>query len=218
MWLTRAYERSRPSDHTDPFDRLSRTHNRSYPLDNPNTPTDEELLRRITERELAALDSLYERYGRQAFSLAFRMVASRQTAEEIVQDSFLSVWNNAASYSARVGSVKPWLFTIVHHRALDYLRSRNAKRVTAPLNEATAVATGQDVFSEVYAGVSAESVRSAMTTLPEDQRRAVELFYFGGLTFAEISELLDTPVGTIKSRVRLALGRLRVSLAEMVEL
>ena len=170
--------------------------------------TDEVLLSRIRERADGALDELYERYNRQAFALAYRMVSSREIAEEVTQDAFLSVWRQAITFDAGVGRVRPWLLSIVHHRAIDRLR-RTKDRQTAPLDEAWMKPSTADVFSDVYRGVQQDAIRAALAQLPGEQRQAVELAYFNGNTFVEIAAMVEVPIGTVKSRVRLALAKLK---------
>ena len=170
--------------------------------------TDEVLLSRIRERADGALDELYERYSRQAFALAYRMVSSREVAEEVTQDAFLSVWRQAITFDAGVGRVRPWLLSIVHHRAIDRLR-RTKDRQTAPLDEAWMKPSTADVFSDVYRGVQQDAIRAALAQLPGEQRQAVELAYFNGNTFVEIAAMVEVPIGTVKSRVRLALAKLK---------
>lgn len=168
----------------------------------------------ICNRKLDALDALYERYKGQGFGLAYRITSSREAAEEVLQDAFLSVWRRAETFAG--GPVRPWLFSIIHHRAVDYLR--RPSRPASELDEAVLLPGSQDVFSDVYANISREKIKEAMSALPAEQRQALELFYFGGMTFTEIAQTLDVPSGTLKSRVRLGLARLRTALKEVVEL
>lgn len=171
--------------------------------------SDEILLDRIRQRREGALDTLYERYSRQAFALAYRVVSSREVAEEVTQDAFLSVWKQATTYNVAVGRVRPWLLSIVHHRAIDRLRRTRDRQPAAQLDEAWMKPSTADVFSDVYRGVQQDAIRGALAQLPGEQRRAVELAYFNGNTFNEIAAMSDVPVGTVKSRVRLALAKLQ---------
>jgi RNA polymerase sigma-70 factor (ECF subfamily) len=176
--------------------------------------SDEQLLDQIREREVGALDELYERYNRQAFALAYRMVSNREVAEEVIQDAFMSVWRQAATYNAGVGRVRPWLLSIVHHRAIDRMRRVKERQPTAQLDEAWMKPADADVFGDVYRGVQREHIRRALAQLPDEQRQAIDLAYFNGNTFVEIAEMTDVPVGTVKSRVRLALAKLKSLLDE----
>ncbi len=162
---------------------------------------------------LKALDLLYERYRSVAFSVAMRITQDRSLAEDAVQEAFLGVWRRASSYDTRRGSVRVWLLTIVHHRAIDTLRRR--KPTQALPDQDVALPTrlhAPDVWSEVSAHLDATTVRRAMATLSNEQRTAIELAYFGGLTQVEIAERTDAPLGTVKSRVRTGLLALREQL------
>ena len=171
--------------------------------------TDEAILDRIRLGDTAALEELYDRYAAQAFALARRVLNSREVAEEVTQDAFMSVWRQAATYNAGVGRVKPWLLSIVHHRAIDRVRRVRERQPTAQLDEAWMKAAENDVFGDVYRGVQRAHIQRALMALPDGQREAVELVYFGGYSFREIAEATGAPEGTVKSRVRLALAKLR---------
>ena len=171
------------------------------------------MLARIANGELDALEELYDRYKTMAYSIAYRITNDVTLAEDVVQDAFLGAWRNAARYLEGRGSVKTWLLSIVHHRAIDAIRRR---RPTTPLPEREEVPpaslTLPDVWTEVSAGLDAEVVRGALAVLSDVQREAIELAYFGGLTQQEIAARTGTPLGTIKSRMRLGLLAMRRSL------
>ena len=171
---------------------------------------DRAALARISGGELAALEDLYDRYKTMAYSIAYRITNDATLAEDVVQDAFLGAWRNAARYVEGRGSVKTWLLSIVHHRAIDAIRRR---RPTTELPEIDAglpdALTLPDVWGEVSAGLDAESVREALVALSDVQREALELAYFGGLTQQEIAERTGTPLGTVKSRMRLGLLAMR---------
>jgi RNA polymerase sigma-70 factor, ECF subfamily len=175
---------------------------------------DRAALGRIVDGELDALDELYERYKTMAYSIAYRITDDATLAEDVVQDAFLGAWRNAARYVDGRGSVKTWLLSIVHHRAIDAIRRR---RPVSELPEADAVPPPAlrlpDVWGEVAANLDAETVRAALAVLSDVQREAIELAYFGGLTQVEIAERTDTPLGTVKSRMRLGLLAMREVLA-----
>jgi RNA polymerase sigma factor (sigma-70 family) len=180
------------------------------------TPVDEAdraVLARIANGELDALEELYDRYKTMAYSIAYRITNDVTLAEDVVQDAFLGAWRNAARYLEGRGSVKTWLLSIVHHRAIDAIRRR---RPTTQLPEREEVPpaslTLPDVWTEVSAGLDAEVVRGALAVLSDVQREAIELAYFGGLTQQEIAARTGTPLGTIKSRMRLGLLAMRRSL------
>jgi RNA polymerase sigma-70 factor (ECF subfamily) len=171
---------------------------------------DRAVLARIANGELQALDELYERYKTMAYSIAYRITNDASLAEDVVQDAFLGAWRNAGRYIQGRGSVKTWLLSIVHHRAIDAVRRR---RPTTPLPEREDVPPAAlmlpDVWSEVAADLDAEAVRGALAVLSDVQREAIELAYFGGLTQQEIAARTDTPLGTVKSRMRLGLLAMR---------
>jgi RNA polymerase sigma-70 factor (ECF subfamily) len=174
---------------------------------------DRAALARIAGGELAALEYLYDRYKTMAYSIAYRITNDATLAEDVVQDAFLGAWRNAARYMEGRGSVKTWLLSIVHHRAIDAIRRR---RPTTELPEIDAglpdALTLPDVWAEVSASLDSVTVREALVALSDVQREALELAYFGGLTQQEIAERTGTPLGTVKSRMRLGLLAMRRSL------
>jgi RNA polymerase sigma factor (sigma-70 family) len=174
---------------------------------------DRAALLRIADGELAALEDLYDRYKTMAYSIAYRITNDATLAEDVVQDAFLGAWRNAARYIEGRGSVKTWLLSIVHHRAIDAIRRR---RPTTELPELETVLpaalTMPDVWAEVSASLDAETVRGALAAISDVQREALELAYFSGLTQIEIAERTGTPLGTVKSRMRLGLLAMRRSL------
>ena len=176
---------------------------------------DRAVLGRIAEGELGALDDLYERYKTMAYSIAYRITNDATLAEDVVQDAFLGAWRNAARYIEGRGSVKTWLLSIVHHRAIDAVRRR---RPTSELPDREAVPPADmrlpDVWAEVSSKLDAVTVRDAMAILSDVQREAIELAYFGGLTQVEVAERTATPLGTVKSRMRLGLLAMRRVLLE----
>jgi RNA polymerase sigma-70 factor (ECF subfamily) len=174
---------------------------------------DRAALVRIADGELAALEDLYDRYKTMAYSIAYRITNDATLAEDVVQDAFLGAWRNAARYVEGRGSVKTWLLSIVHHRAIDAIRRRRPTTELPEIESALPAAlTLPDVWAEVSAGLDAEMVRSALEALSDVQREALELAYFGGLTQIEIADRTGTPLGTVKSRMRLGLLAMRRSL------
>ena len=176
---------------------------------------DRAVLTRISTGELHALDELYDRYKTMSYSIAYRITSDPTLAEDVVQDAFLGVWRNAARYIEGRGSVKTWLLSIVHHRAIDAVRRRRPT-VELPDREEAPPATLQlpDVWGEVSASLDADTVREALRVLSDVQREAIELAYFGGLTQQEIAAKTATPLGTVKSRMRLGLLAMRRVLLE----
>jgi RNA polymerase sigma-70 factor (ECF subfamily) len=176
----------------------------------PADDADRAVLARVAGGELDALDELYERYKTMAYSIAYRITNDATLAEDVVQDAFLGAWRNAAHYLQGRGSVKTWLLSIVHHRAIDAIRRR---RPTTELPEREDVPPPAlrlpDVWAEVAAGLDAEAVRRALDALSDVQREAIELAYFGGLTQQEVAARTGAPLGTVKSRMRLGLLAMR---------
>jgi RNA polymerase sigma-70 factor, ECF subfamily len=177
---------------------------------------DEEVIHLVGEGNPRAFELLYDRHGGAAFSLAYRMVGNRVTAEDITQEGFLAIWRSRMRYDPSRGSVRTWVLGIVHHRAVDTLRRgavHERRRETIEGVEDRHEAPERTEV-EVARREEARSVRSALDTLPEDQRRTIELAYFGGFSQSEIAELLDAPIGTVKGRMRLGLDKLRRQLGE----
>lgn len=170
-----------------------------------------ELMRQVAAGEIGGLETLYDRYHSMAYALALRITTETGLAEDVVQDSFLGVWRNAARYAEAKGSVRGWLLAIVRHRAIDAMRRQRASvAIGEEADEAVPAAlTLPDIWPEVAGRLDAEQIRLAMTALPPAQRDVIELAYFDGLTQREIAERTHAPLGTVKSRIRLGLASLR---------
>ena len=174
---------------------------------------DRAVLVRLADGELDALEDLYDRYKTMAFSIAYRITNDTTMAEDVVQDAFLGAWRNAASYVEGRGSVKTWLLSIVHHRAIDAIRRRRPTTELPDLELPPPPAFRlPDVWAEVAVGLDADTVHEALGVLSDVQRQAIELAYFGGLTQQEIADRTGTPLGTVKSRMRLGLLAMRRAL------
>ena len=179
------------------------------------SPTDNDLMTGIARGDHPALLALYDRYGRIAYGLAYRILGDAGAAEEAVQDAYLRLWRRAASFDATRGGARSWLLTIVHHCAIDLLRRRaGAPPVVAGLDEMAELRSVPDAWSEVSGRIEWARVRTAVETLPGEQRRAIEMAFFDGLTHREIAERDGLPLGTVKGRLRLGLKRLQSVLAE----
>lgn len=179
-------------------------------LSEPPEATDEALLDAITAHDDRALAALYDRYGGLAFALAYRILGDRGAAEDVVQDAFLSVWRRAGSFQTGRGSVRTWLFSIVHHRAIDRLRGTAGRaRQDAPLDEVDRVVSAEDPWREVSTTLQREILKRGLATLPDAQRETIELAYFGGYTQNEIAQRMAVPLGTVKGRMRIGLQKLR---------
>src|ERR687890_932855 len=176
---------------------------------------DDQLIAAVAQGDHPALLALYDRYGRMAYGLAYRILGEAGAAEEAVQDAYLRVWRRASTFDPSRGGVRSWLLTIVHHCAIDLLRRRaGAPPVVAGLDEMADRRSVPDAWSEVSGRFESERVRSAVETLPGEQRRAIEMAFFDGLTHREIAERDGLPLGTVKGRLRLGLKRLSGLLAE----
>ena len=171
---------------------------------------DEDLLSFLGQGDSEAFTILYDRYGRAAFSLAYRVMGERQAAEDLVQDAFLKLWRSATSYRPERGSVRTWLLSIVRNRSIDQLRSHASRRRTQDKIEASAPRSQpSEAFAETWRNSQRDRVRDALNTLPPEQLKVLELAYFSGYTHAQVSELLDVTLGTIKGRMRLGLKKMR---------
>lgn len=177
---------------------------------------DSGLLLRLQRREPEALGELYDRYGRLVYSLILRVVRDTGTAEDLVQETFIRVWNRAHSFDAQKGSIAPWLFAVARNRAIDYLRSAQARHDPAELNQMDHPSLYSEMESELFSRDSARRIQNAMRKLPEMHRQVIELAYFEGLSQSEMAEALGQPLGTIKTWVRAALRSLREQLGATV--
>jgi RNA polymerase sigma factor (sigma-70 family) len=185
----------------------------------PGELSDEALINAIAGGAVWAMEPLYQRYSRILYSLAYRMVADHQVAEDLLQDAFLAVWRRATSYSPQSGAVRSWLVSIVHHRTIDYLRGvrrRSAlKEATWEEVELDERVAFPDVWEEAWRSVQSSQVRAALMNIPTEQRMVIELAYFQGWTHSEISQGCQIPLGTVKARMRLGLQHLKKALEKM---
>lgn len=172
--------------------------------------SDEALLAAIRDRDERAIASLYDRYGGIAFGLAYRIVGERNAAEDVVQEAFLSVWRRAVSYETGRGSVRTWVLSIVHHRAIDRLRGVAGRaRHDVALDDFERIIAVDDPWRDVEVGVQREVLQSGLATLPREQREAIQMAYFEGYTQQEIATAMNVPVGTVKGRLRIGLQKMR---------
>jgi RNA polymerase sigma-70 factor (ECF subfamily) len=171
---------------------------------------DEDLISLVQARDSEAFAGLYDRHGRAAYSLAYRMMGERQAAEDLVQEVFLKVWRAAGSYRAERGSVRTWLLSIVHNRGIDQLRSTASRQRMQEKVEASAPRSQpSEAFAQSWRNFRRDQAREALKTLPQEQLKILELAYFSGYTHVEIAELLGLPLGTVKGRMRLGLKKVR---------
>ena len=176
------------------------------------------MVRTLADGNADALGALWDRHARYLYSLAYRILRDPGWAEEVVQDVFVRLWKNPLKYDPSRGELRSWLLTITHHAAVDGLRGRRGTataRETGPERLDFMVHRDEDPSDSAWSSIRAESVRDAVSELPPEQREVMELIYFSGLTQREISERTHQPLGTVKSRLRLGMQKLRRSLAEM---
>jgi RNA polymerase sigma-70 factor (ECF subfamily) len=174
--------------------------------------SDEAVVALVARSEEVALAELYDRFGRLAYGLALRVLRDDALAEDAVQDAFLTVWRTASRFVPSRGKASTWLLTLVHRRAVDIVR-REERRRTEPLEGAAEPASGP-TDEAVWLRFERERVQEALKRLPDQQREALELAYYGGFTQAELADRLGEPLGTIKSRMFAGLNRLRELLAD----
>jgi RNA polymerase sigma-70 factor (ECF subfamily) len=180
--------------------------------------TDEQLARRLAEGDEEALEELYDRYSGLVFSLALRMVGSAEAAEDVVQDAFYRVWRQAAAYDQSRGRLSTWLLNIARNLCIDELRRRAVRPQLVTGNDveeqmgAVAAPPEMDPAEQAWLAQRRAAVTAALAALPQPQREALELAYFGGLSQSEIAVKLGDPLGTIKTRIRLGMQKLRESL------
>jgi len=170
--------------------------------------SEEALVALVARGDEVALAELYDRVGRMAYGLAFRVLRDDRLAEDAVQDAFLAVWRTAAGYSAERAKATTWILTLVHRRAVDLVR-REERRRAEPLPEVEAAAGGPSAADTAWLRLERERVQAALRQLPDQQREAIELAYYGGFTQSQLAERLGEPLGTIKSRMFAGLARLR---------
>ncbi len=174
-------------------------------------PTDFDVIDQLIAGNSQAIEMLYDRYARLAFGVALKILGERTAAEDVVQEAFVAVWRNAAAFDPARGQIRSWLLRIVRNRAIDRLRANPAYRQSADIE--TANLSVKDVaFDHVAMDAERQQLRHVLSALPQTQRRAIELSYFGGLSQTEVASRMHLPLGTVKSRMRLGLEKMRVSL------
>ena len=180
------------------------------------TLADEDLMQLVHDGEARAFEVIFDRHGSAAFSLAYRMCGRRAMAEDVVQEAFLSLWRSGARYDHARGSMRSWVLSVVHNRAIDAFR-REVVRDNRDVHDdgiAEQMPSAQRTDTEVERRDEAQQVRSALSGLPKDQRQVIELAYFGGFTHMQIAEMLRLPPGTVKGRMRLGLTKMRLALGD----
>ncbi|TML69393.1 MAG: sigma-70 family RNA polymerase sigma factor [Actinobacteria bacterium] len=172
--------------------------------------SEEALVALVARGDQSALAALYDRVGRTAFGLALRVLRDDRLAEDAVQEAFLTVWRTAAAFSAERAKATTWILTLVHRRAVDLVR-REQRRRAEPLDDSGGAedAASPSAEDDAWLQFERERVQNALRQLPDTQREAIELAYYGGFTQSELAERLGEPLGTIKSRMFAGLARLR---------
>ncbi len=182
---------------------------------------DKSLMECISNGDKNALEALYSRYSRPVYSLTIHMLRDPSAAEEVTQDTFFNVWRRAGSYKPDRGKVTSWLFSIAHNRAIDELRKRrreyNRVQYDVDLSNRPTESRSDDPMEYVTIQYEGTRLKSALMKLRPEQREVVVLAYFGGLTHSEISRRLDQPLGTVKTRMRLAMKKLREVLRPQIQ-
>jgi RNA polymerase sigma-70 factor, ECF subfamily len=180
------------------------------------TLADEDLMPLVHDGNARAFEVVFDRHADAAFSLAYRMCGRRSTAEDVVQEAFLSLWRSGARYDRQRGSVRSWVLGVVHNRAIDLFR-RESVRAGQDVNAEGIIdrmPAPEDTAGEVQSREDAGEMRTALNELPAEQRQVIELAYFGGFTHTQIATMLQLPAGTVKGRMRLGLTKLRMALGD----
>jgi RNA polymerase sigma-70 factor (ECF subfamily) len=185
------------------------------------TLRDEELVDRLDGRDLAAFEALYDRYGDLVYSVSLKVVGDSYVAEDVTQDVFLRLWRRPELFDARRGRFVTWLLSVARNRSIDHRRSQSRRLRHEALppgdDEEDVVPGGDERDDPALAAVLADertAVRRAMGVLPPEQRLAIQLAYFGGLTQQEVANRLGQPLGTVKTRIRLGMQKMRAALRE----
>ncbi|MCC6629314.1 MAG: sigma-70 family RNA polymerase sigma factor [Chloroflexi bacterium] len=173
---------------------------------------DAALLARLQQHDMRALEEFYDRYSRLAYGLAYRILGDATAAEDVVQEAFVNVWRQAPSYDPRRGAVRTWLLSIVHHRAIDVVRSRANRQFDVQIDLVEQRLSVADTWQTVAGNVEREAIRRAVAALPAEQQRTIELAYFGGYSQPEIAAAMGVPLSTVKGRIRMAMHKLRALL------
>ena len=178
--------------------------------------SDERLMRLVADLDAAAFEVLYDRHARAVYGLCHRIVRSAALADDVCQEAFLSVWRSGGRYDRKLGSVRSWMLSITHNRAIDQLRRSRRHDDRQVQDEALAerVPAGDSTDAEALRRIEADVAGRALKCLPDEQRAVIELSFYSGYSHTEIADTLDVPLGTVKGRMRLGLERLQGELAE----
>ncbi len=179
---------------------------------------DEELMQRLLHKDKRAFEAIFDRYGDLVYSTSLRVLRDAHLAQDVSQEIFVRLWRKPESYVAERGRFLTWLISVTRNRAVDEIRSRSRRlrhETASPEEQEREIPAGEanDPALNAQLAEQARTVRAALTELPPEQRQVIELAYFGGLTQQEISDRLDQPLGTVKTRIRLGMQKLRAALA-----
>lgn len=176
---------------------------------------DEDLMGLVADMDADAFEIVYDRHATAVYSLCYRIAGSRSLADDVCQETFLSVWRAAGRYDPRLGSLRSWILSIAHNRAVDQLRraTRHDDRQVHHRALAESVPADERTDGEVLRRAEADEARGLVAGLPDDQRRVIELSFYSGCSHSEIAAMLDLPLGTVKGRMRLGLEKLHGQIA-----
>ena len=172
-------------------------------------PSDANLVVAVARFDQGALAELYERHGTAVFALARRLVKSRELAEEVTQEIFMRLWNRPERFDPSRGALRSFLLADTHGRSIDMLRSELARKEREKKEHVMDVRHTADVESQVWSNVASDEIRAAVASLSDGERQAIELAYFSGYTYRQVAEALGEPEGTVKSRIRTGMKRLK---------
>ena len=178
---------------------------------------DEDLMPLLARKDANAFEVFYDRHGGAAYSLAYRIVGDRSTAEDITQEAFISIWRSGARFDRARGSVRAWTLGIVRNRAIDALRRQAGRAPKLGFDDEAALErqpAEERTETEAVRRETAREVRGALSELPDEQSKVIQLAYFGGFSHSEIANMLNEPLGTVKGRMRLGMEKIRTALAE----
>ncbi len=170
---------------------------------------DGDMAAQLQRGEAAGVEALYEKYGRLAYGLAYRILNDRTAAEDVVQEAFLGVWRNARTFDARRGNLRNWLLSIVHNRSIDRIRGTTRMRKEFQIETVERLVEAPDAWETVSVHLEQKQIREGFAQLPDAQRQTLELAYFGGYTHIEIAGQMGVPLGTVKGRMRMGLEKMR---------
>ena len=196
-------------DSTRMVDRQSNNH---IMQKQPGSSNDQKVIAKITYKDKSAFNDLYNQYSQLVYNLAYRILNDREDAEETVQVTFLQIWNNAASYQGDRGAVSTWIINIARSRSIDKLRTLKHRNKNTELDEEKVISAVDPADAIVQLDEKKEVLQKAIQDLPEKQRIALEMVYFEGYTHVEAAEKLNEPVGTIKTRIRLGVSKLKATI------